>query len=206
MGKCNGMEFTAFMSFSITDLVMSFNIGKTMNQSQVGHAVRAIQEDYFYLKPTELKYCFENAKRGRYGTLYDRIDLAVICEWIEMYLVERTNEVIMRNENKKVEYSKQNDELFTNVFSSGKIKVKDVGVIPGKETPKPQNYKMHQKWYKQFDFCRKRFGVPESQLINRYGRAMNVDEFFVCKIEQLVRLGKTKDKRIEQYILANDTK
>lgn len=93
----------AFITGIITDLVMSFNVGKTMNPVQVAELVEFIQSDYYFLKPSELKYCFDNAKKGRYTekgkpVLYDAIDSSVILIWIEKYLEERLNIVISNNE------------------------------------------------------------------------------------------------------------
>lgn len=88
----------AFVTSIVTDLVLSFNVGKTMNPHQVVDVVEIIQRDYYYLKPSELKYCFDNAKKGHYGQLYDRIDGSIIFDWIERYLDERMNVVISNNE------------------------------------------------------------------------------------------------------------
>jgi hypothetical protein len=79
----------AFLALSVTELVESFNIGKTMNAMQVAFTVEAIKTDYYFLKIEELKFCFTEAKKGRYGIMYDRIDCAVICEWIGKYLETR---------------------------------------------------------------------------------------------------------------------
>lgn len=83
------LMINAFLTLALTELVESFNIGKTMNQQQIVFTVEAIKTDYYFLKPEELKYCFNNAKKGKYGVMYDRIDCAVICDWIEKYLEER---------------------------------------------------------------------------------------------------------------------
>lgn len=97
---------TAFITSIITDLVLSFNVGKQMTPAQVVDVVNYIQTDYYYLKPSELKYCFDKAKKGQYGKLYDRIDGAIIFEWIELYLEERLDAVITQNENQNNEYKK----------------------------------------------------------------------------------------------------
>lgn len=94
----------AFISVIITDLVMSFNVGKTMNQSQVLDIVELVQNNYYFLKPSEFKYCFDNAKMGRYGQLYDRIDGSIIFGWIEKYLEERMEVCITENQNQNKQH------------------------------------------------------------------------------------------------------
>lgn len=95
----NEIVLNAFLAFAVTELVESFNIGKTMNAMQVAFAVETIKTDYYFLKIEELKFCFLEAKKGRYGTMYDRIDCAIICEWIEKYLTQRVQLAYDKNHN-----------------------------------------------------------------------------------------------------------
>lgn len=106
--------FQAFMVEILTDLVMSFNIGKTMNENQIVEAVEIIGSEYYFLKPTELKYCFQKAKTGKYGVVYDRIDLSIICGWIDSYMDERLTETIKTQQNEqKAHRIEFYDELLT---------------------------------------------------------------------------------------------
>lgn len=81
----------AFLVVAVTDLVQSFNVGKNMDARQIAFLVQSILKDYYYLKLDELKLCFDNIKKGRYGKVFDRLDAAVIYEFIEVFLVERLN-------------------------------------------------------------------------------------------------------------------
>lgn len=100
------MMLNAFITSMVTDLVLFFNVGKTMNTSQVVQVVEFIKTDYYFLKPSEIRYCFDNAKKGKYGKLYDRIDGTIIFDWIEQYLLERLDTVVSDNEKKSEEYKK----------------------------------------------------------------------------------------------------
>jgi hypothetical protein len=83
------MGLNALLSLLLTDLVLFFNVGKIMSPAQIAQTVALILEDYDWLCIEDLKVCFNNAKKGVYGKLYDRIDGQVILEWIDAYARER---------------------------------------------------------------------------------------------------------------------
>ena len=68
---------------------MFFNVGKIMNDNQAAQTADLIIEEYYFLKPDDFKLCFNRAKKGLYGKVYDRIDGAVILEWLGRYEKER---------------------------------------------------------------------------------------------------------------------
>lgn len=114
----------AFLAIIIAELTESFNVGKAMNDVQVAMCVNMIQEQYYFLRPDELKYCFNKAKNGAYGVLYDRIDGAVICEWIEKYLQERTAVCYERQTEAHKMNKKEHDEGMASILSNPKFKTK----------------------------------------------------------------------------------
>lgn len=81
--------FNSLITKEITGLVNSFNVGKNMSDTQISFVRETIKTDYWYLKLDELKYIFNQAKKGRYGKVYDRVDCAIICEWLDQYVLER---------------------------------------------------------------------------------------------------------------------
>lgn len=60
-----------------------------MGQEQLVQTIQLIIEDFYYFNIEDFKLCFNNAKRGRYGKVYDRLDGNVIYEWLETYSKER---------------------------------------------------------------------------------------------------------------------
>lgn len=82
-------KLRAFMARIIIDVVMFFNVGKIMNDVQAAQTADLIIEEYYFLKPDDFKLCFNRAKKGLYGKVYDRIDGAVILEWLGRYEKER---------------------------------------------------------------------------------------------------------------------
>lgn len=79
----------AFMVNVLNDLINFFNVGKSMSAVQVAQTADLVIEEFYYLKPDDLKLCFTKAKKGAYGKLYDRIDGQIILEWLRQYDQER---------------------------------------------------------------------------------------------------------------------
>ena len=79
----------AILVIILTDLIKFFNVGKSMGQEQLVQTIQLIIEDFYYFNIEDFKLCFNNAKRGKYGKIYDRIDGNVIYGWIESYANER---------------------------------------------------------------------------------------------------------------------
>lgn len=87
--ETNETKARALVSYMITDLLESFNIGKNMSDYQIAKAADLIIEMYYYLKIDDFKLCFNNVIKGKYGSVYDRIDVQTILSWIARYLNER---------------------------------------------------------------------------------------------------------------------
>lgn len=71
------------------------------------------------MKPEDFKLCFNNAKRGVYGTMYDRIDGAVIFGWLQKYSDSRLNRAEEINTEKHNE-GKAIDNLVNRFFQARK--------------------------------------------------------------------------------------
>jgi hypothetical protein len=85
------MTAKAIVAMILTDTALMFNTGQNMNQDQIVNLTEIILEDYYYMKLDDLKLCFKNAMKGRYGQTY-RMDASVILGWLEKYTEERLNE------------------------------------------------------------------------------------------------------------------
>jgi len=83
------MGIRALIVYAITDLISYFNIGKVMSAEQVAQTTDLIIEEYSQLKIDDFKLCFNRAKKGEYGQVYDRLDGQVIFGWLEKYAIER---------------------------------------------------------------------------------------------------------------------
>lgn len=123
--ECGDVHTKAVLTIILIDLIKFFNIGKSMNDVQLAQTIQLIQEEYWMLKPEDFKLCFNNAKKGMYGQVYDRIDGQVIISWLNKHLESRLSfsesEVIRkhdqlkkqneisRNENAKLDKSKNQE-------------------------------------------------------------------------------------------------
>lgn len=60
-----------------------------MTDIQAAMTVDLIIEEYPYMKLDDLKLCFKNAMKMKYGNIYNRIDGQVIMSWFRAYNKER---------------------------------------------------------------------------------------------------------------------
>lgn len=96
----------AILVLAVTEVCNFFNVGKTMNATQVAITVDLIIENYFYLKLEDIKLCFHRAMRSHEA--YDRLDGNVILSWIKMYDADRDEYCSLQNSNENKHY-KSND-------------------------------------------------------------------------------------------------
>ena len=56
-----------------------------MNDIQMAQTADLILEEFYYLNIEDFKLCFNMAKSGKFGKVYDRMDGQVIMDWLSMY-------------------------------------------------------------------------------------------------------------------------
>ena len=148
-------ELLIYVSELLTDCVLSFNIGKTMNAEQIKLTAEYIAEDYYFLKPEELKYCFAQAQKGVYGKIYDRIDTSIIFEWFDKYIEERMGSVEKNNQNKTNEFKSQDYKNASSqtILPALKEVVENKKKVHQNEekTPKKAELDLSNKIMKEFD-------------------------------------------------------
>lgn len=97
----------AILNIIVKDFVSSFNVGKQVSVNQIPEISKAIIDEFYWLKIEDFKLCFSNAKKGHYGNAYDRIDIAVIFEWLNNYCDERANYFSLSVVEKNTEQKKE---------------------------------------------------------------------------------------------------
>lgn len=85
-GELNARAAVAYL---LADALEFFNAGETMSDTQVAMTVDLIIEEYPHLKTDDLKLCFKNAMKLKYGQIYNRIDGQVVLSWLKKYNSER---------------------------------------------------------------------------------------------------------------------
>ena len=188
--KDNGKPvLNAILIIALSDLIKSFNIGKTMQESQVIEAIEQIQNDYYFLNPAEIKLCFQNAKKGKYGILYDRIDLMTIYGFLDSYIAERSNEVEKQRQNEQKAHTKQifeGSEIISTILKAIPEKVEPVKKVEPRE--KTEHEKFIQQVFIDFDKMHrdKPFDQNESTRTVLYdGKNLSCSEFLEVRLGEM---------------------
>lgn len=88
--KDNGKQVAkSLVIIALVDLIEFYNVSNTFTDTQINSTADLILTEFYWLKPEDFKLCFNNAKLGKYGQLYNRLDGAVIFEWLNTYQNER---------------------------------------------------------------------------------------------------------------------
>jgi hypothetical protein len=95
---------TDILTILVVDIVKFFNVGKTFNKEQVIATVELILDEFPEISIADLKLCFNKAKLGEYGKLYDRLDGAIIFSWVREYCDNKMSWAINRSENEHRKY------------------------------------------------------------------------------------------------------
>ncbi|MEG0646936.1 MAG: DUF6633 family protein [Bacteroides sp.] len=79
----------AAVVYLMADALEFFNASETMSDTQVATTVDLIIEEYPYMKTDDIKLCFKNAMKMKYGKIYNRIDGSIVMGWFREYNKER---------------------------------------------------------------------------------------------------------------------
>lgn len=86
-----GQEITvANIVLMFADLFKYVKVGKAIEDEALKDLAEMLLEDYPYLSFPDLKLCLKNGIKGKYGEIYDRLDVPVIFSWFRQYDEERT--------------------------------------------------------------------------------------------------------------------
>ena len=85
----------------IKDFTESFNIKGNMNNDQIIDTANNLMNDYFHFRLIDFSICFNKAKKGEYGKIYDRLDMQTIYDFVNVYDKQRLNEIYKYNNKYK---------------------------------------------------------------------------------------------------------
>lgn len=77
---------------AVNELAQFFNVGKTLDETQLNFTAKLIIERFPYFRLEEIKACFHRAMLRE--QLYDRLDGNIILRWLSQYDQERTQAAI----------------------------------------------------------------------------------------------------------------
>ena len=74
----------------IAQAAAQLSVGRNIQPHQIRFVAEEFLREYYYLTIAEIRFCIEQGIRGNHGIIYDRLDTAVVFDWLEKYLLERT--------------------------------------------------------------------------------------------------------------------
>lgn len=183
----NGRKYDVvdFLGVIITELITFFNIGKNMNPFQIAQTAEIVLPLVGELKVADLRICFDKAKRGDYGKVYDRLDGQVVSEWLNAYRRERDAQI----EGFRIAQASEFKAFDKNpLISLEKIDPKILEKI-GKEAahvPPPPSIqeKIVKVWMDRFD--KKAQPIGNSQ--GKFLRGMNCEKYLNYRYKNYLKL------------------
>ena len=190
----------------LCDLVLFFNVGKGMSPEQVKQTAELIWNEKRYLSIQDLQTCFQRAKAGNYGKLYDRLDGAIVFEFIEAYEKEKTEvaEHQSYTEHKSV-LQKTDTEKKNGIHPDSQKVIDEIKSRLEKQLDEERqkkfervktnkvdykNYSIDQKWIATFDKIYMKHGFTSGEqgtgirLIKWYNRDVSMTDFLQSKERQ----------------------
>lgn len=106
ISKDNKNNIIKCLFLLIKDFCSSFNVVRNMNSTQMIEAANLCFEESVDYRLEDFVLMFSLAKRGKFVTIYDRIDISVIIEIMDKYYVPRAKAIqqieIEKQENYKL--------------------------------------------------------------------------------------------------------
>jgi len=111
------------VSKGITNLIWaiqrSLNLSQKMDDTQSMEAAISIADEFSDLTLEEIILCFKEAKMGKYGKVYNRIDVQIISEWLQQYRASEERLTYLENRHKQ---NNTKEDLFANVTDEEALK------------------------------------------------------------------------------------
>jgi len=168
--KHEGVESVRrILTNSIDQLQTYFSLERIMTPYQVEMTTELIEETFYYFSPDDFRKCFRGAMSGKYGKIYNRLDGAVIMEWLRAYDIERT-EIIVREQ---MERNKQEakEVMSTESFNGAMKKLIDELATKTKRK-KPESYES-------------KLSPFEKQVIAEYDKLRGMNRFAVYEGKEM---------------------
>lgn len=113
----------ALVVLLLSDLVKFFNVGKAMNDIQMAQTADLILDEFHYFNLDDFKLCFNMAKSGKFGKVYDRIDGQVILEWLSEYETQRIElcKYESQTRHESIKAGERTGESFLETYSKNRL-------------------------------------------------------------------------------------
>lgn len=77
------------LKLMVAKTARAFNLTRNIEPAQIECLVEDLQTDYYYLKLSEIYFVLKEARMGRLGKTYERLDQPTIMKWFEDYAEQR---------------------------------------------------------------------------------------------------------------------
>jgi hypothetical protein len=82
-------DLATLVSFMILQTARFFNLGNNLSEEQALETAYLMLQNYPHETIEDFTLMFREAKKGKYGELYNRLDGQIIFKWMEKYLEEK---------------------------------------------------------------------------------------------------------------------
>jgi hypothetical protein len=96
-------DLTKLVIVILKNFCDAMNVKESMNALQIIDTANAFIDKYTHSSVDDLIVCLKNAKAGKYGKIYNRLDQQVIFDFLTQYEQEKVNHL----ENKQLDYKAQ---------------------------------------------------------------------------------------------------
>jgi hypothetical protein len=103
-------DLATVIAYQIMQTAAFFNLGNNIREDQALETAYLILEKYPAETLQDFTLVFKNAKTGRYGELYNRLDGQTIFKWIEAYLEQKAEYREQLHQQQKVQGFQQDQE------------------------------------------------------------------------------------------------
>lgn len=177
----------ALVTIFLIDTVTFFNVGKSMDDVQITATAKMILSEYYFLKPEDFKVCFDRAKKGYYGKLYDRLDGSIIMEWLNKYIDERAE--VAENESRERHEEAKKGIVMEGILPVLKQVVSELSInekkVQENEKKEPTGNDVVQEWMKDFDKLYLKQGVDNGiRMINYNGKTIDCNEYLKIRLNE----------------------
>ena len=129
------------LTSAIDQLQTYFSLERVMTPYQIQMTNEIIEETFYYFSPEDFRKCFRGAMAGKYGKVYNRLDGAVIMEWLRAYDIEKTEQAVQEQMQKKKEISQE--IMSTDKFNEAMQKLMDeLSAKTKRKDPEPWESKL----------------------------------------------------------------
>ena len=94
------------ISLRIIEVLEWFNVKRSMNEAQIELAAAMIYGNFKHFNMYDIVVCFRGGMIGQYGKVLDRIDGAILFEWLTKYDIDRTGNIVTIRQNELGEHKK----------------------------------------------------------------------------------------------------